>query len=70
MSSVNREPIDLSIMDFKQMFDSEELTICLNAIHDAGIQDDMLSLIYQANKTTHFAVKTPNGITEEKNYDF
>ena len=37
MSSVNKEPIDLSIMDFKQMFDSEELITCLNALHDAGI---------------------------------
>ena len=66
MSSVHKDPIDLSIMDFKQMFDSEELTTCLNAIFDAGIQDDMLALIYEANKITHFAVKTPNGITETR----
>ena len=66
MSSVRKEPIDLSIMDFKQMFDSEEVSTCLNALYDAQIQDDMLSLIYEANKTTYFAVKTPNGITEKQ----
>ena len=60
-----KEPIDLSIMDFKQMFDSEEVSTCLNALYDAQIQDDMLSLIYEANKTTYFAVKTPNGVTEK-----
>jgi hypothetical protein len=65
MSSVRKDPIDLSIMDFKQMFDSEELSTCLNALYDADIQDDMLALIFQANKTTYFAVKTPNGITEQ-----
>ena len=64
MSSVRKEPIDLSIMDFKEMFDSEELSICLNALHDSEVQDDMLSLIFEANKTTFFSVKTPNGSTE------
>ena len=64
ISSVKKNPIDLSIMDFKQMFDSEELSTCLNALYDANIQDDLLSSIYQANKTTFFAVKTPKGITE------
>ena len=47
------------------MFDSEELSICLNALHDAEVQDDMLALIYHAYKTTYFAVKTPNGVTEK-----
>ena len=65
MSSINKEPVDLSIMDFKQMFDSEKLSTCLNAMYDAKVRDDMLALIYQANKTTYFAVKTPNGITEK-----
>ena len=65
MSSINKEPVDLSIMDFKQMFDSEKLSTCLNAMYDAKVRDDMLALIYQANKTTYFAVKTPNGTTEK-----
>ena len=53
-------------MDFKQMFDSEEVSTCLNALYDPQIQDDMLSLIYEANKMTYFAVKTPNGVTTKK----
>ena len=62
MSSVKKQPID-----FKQMFDAEELSVCLNALYDANIQDDMLALIYEANKTTLFAVKTQNGITRSAN---
>ena len=50
-------------MDFKQMFDAEELTVCLNALYEANIKDDMLALIYEANKNTIFAVITLNGIT-------
>ena len=46
MSSVNKDQVDLSIMDFKQMFDSEELSICLNALHDAEVRDDMLALMH------------------------
>ena len=41
--------------------------MCLNALYDANIQDDMLALIYEANKTTLFAVKTQNGITRSAN---
>ena len=63
MSSVKKEPIDLNVMDFKHMFDAEKLSVCLNALYDANIQNDMLALIYEANKTTIFAVKTPNGTT-------
>ena len=46
------------------MIDSEKLSSFLNTILDEGIQDDMLSLIYQANKTTFVAVKTPMCMTE------
>ena len=49
MSSVKKEPIDLSAMDYKQMFDAEELSVCLNALYDATIQDDMLNMIYEAS---------------------
>ena len=45
MSSNKKQPIDLSIMDFKQMFDAEELPVVLNALFEAGVKDDMFSLI-------------------------
>ena len=63
MGSVKKEPIDINVMDFKQMFDAEQLSVCLNALYEANVTDDMLALIYEANRTTIFAVKTPNGIT-------
>ena len=65
ISSVNKGAIDLGIMDLKHRFDSEDLIICLNALHDEEIRDDMLALIGQANRTTNFTNKTSNGITEK-----
>ena len=50
MGSVKKEPIDLNVMDFKQMFDAEELSVCLNAMYEANIKDDMLALMFEANK--------------------
>ena len=50
MSSVKKKSIDLNVMDFKQMFNAEELSVCLNAMFDANVQADMLGLIYEAKK--------------------
>ena len=66
LSSVRKPPIDLTVMDFKQMFDSEEVQICLNALYEAGIEDDTFSLIYEANHVNHVAVKTAQGLTERR----
>ena len=33
MASKKKDPIDVNIMDFKQMFDAEELPIVLNAFY-------------------------------------
>ena len=51
MSSVKKEAIALNVMDYKQMFDAEELEICLNAMYSANIQDDMLNLILKQTKS-------------------
>ena len=57
-------------MDFSQMFDAEDISICLNALYEAGVQDNTLALIYEANKTNVISVKTPNGLTEKSHiYD-
>ena len=64
MSSSKKEPIELQIMDYKQMFDAEELKTAMNAFYEAGINDDMFALINEANNSNTIAVKTPNGITE------
>ena len=63
-SSKKKKLIDLSIMDFKQTFDAEELPTVLNAYYEAGVTDDMLALVNEANQTVQFAVKTPTGLTE------
>ena len=65
LGSVKKPPIDLCVMDFRQMFDSEELKICLNALFEAGVQDDLFALIYESNKTNVISVKTPSGTTKQ-----
>ena len=67
MSSTKKEPIDLQIMDYKQMFDAEELETVLNAYYDSGVDNDLFALINEANETNTIAVKTPNGLTETRN---
>ena len=64
MGSKNNPPIDLNIMDFRQMFDAEELPVCLNSYYDAGVKNDILALLYEANRKNVIAVKTPNGLTQ------
>ena len=64
MSTKKKNPIDLNIMDFKQMFDAEELPTVLNSFYEAGVQNDLFAIIYEANKSVMFAVKTPTGLTE------
>ena len=49
LSSVKKPPIDLCVMDYRKMFDSEEGHICLNALYEAGVQDDIFALISEAN---------------------
>ena len=45
LSSKKKNSIDLNILDFKQMFDCEELKSVLNSFYDAGVIDDMFCLI-------------------------
>ena len=58
-SSIKKTPVDLNIMDFKQMFDNEELPSLLSAFYDFSVKNDMLGLLYQANQNVTFAVKPP-----------
>ena len=64
LSANKKEPIDINIMDFKQMFDTGDLSFVLNAFFEAGVTDDMLALVNEANKSVPFAVKTYNGMTK------
>ena len=55
--------IDILIYDYRQCFDSLWLEECINDLFDAGIKNDKLALIYEANKVNKVAVKTPFGLT-------
>ena len=66
LSSVKKNPVMIQFYDFSQMFHSinlEELTVDM---FDVGLQDDTLSLLYEANKEVNPAVKTPYGLTERQ----
>ena len=45
-----KAPIDLNIMDYIQMFDSEEALICLNALYYEEVMDYILALTCQTKK--------------------
>ena len=64
MATKKKESIDKNVLDFKQMFDAEEVPSVLNAMYEAGITDDMLAILNEANEIVQFAVKTPSGMTE------
>ena len=48
------------------MFDSISLEQALFDIYDAGVDDDTLTLLHQANKEIHMSVKRPNGLTDRQ----
>ena len=64
LSSKKKSSIDLNIMDHKQMFDTEEVPTCLHSLYESGVKNYIFALIYEANKTATFVVKTPGGNTE------
>ena len=68
LSKKTKEPIDIMVLDYKQMFDSECLYECMNDLYEAGIKDDIFALIYEANRENQIAVKTPNGITRREKF--
>ena len=66
MKSNKMKPVTLQIYDYAQMFDSINLEEALSDIYNVGVDDDTLSLLYQANVEVHMAVKTPAGLTERQ----
>ena len=64
LSSTSKDPIDIMVLDYKQMFDSECLYECLNYVFEAGVDDDYFPLLYEANKDTFVAVQTPGGLSK------
>ena len=66
MNSRNKKPIVLQISDYEQMFDSIQLKQAISDIYEAGLQDNNLSLVYQANKEIFMAVNTAGGLSERQ----
>ena len=66
LSSKSKEPIDIMVLDYKQMFDSECLYECLNDVYEAGVNDDYFPLLYEANRETFVAVQTPGGLSKRE----
>ena len=64
LSKKSNSPIDIMVLDYKQMFDSECLFQCMNDLYETGVDDDFFSLLYEANRENLVAVKTPHGISE------
>ena len=36
----------------------------MNDLFEAGVQDDQLAVLFEANKEINLAIKTPNGLTD------
>ena len=56
--------VDIEIPDYRQCFDSMWLEEVVNDLYEAGINNDNLALIYEANKKDKVSVQTPHGPTE------
>ena len=65
----SNKPIDIMVLDYKQMFDSECLFECMNDLYEAGVKDDIFALIYEANRINNVAVQTPHGISRREAFE-
>ena len=54
------------MMDYRQCFDSMWLKECINDLYSAGVTDDSLALIFEANKNNKVAVNTPAGLSDRE----
>ena len=68
LSKKSNEPVDIMVLDYKQMFDSECLFECLNDVYEAGVSDDVFALLNEANKENLVAVQTPNGLSRRETF--
>ena len=51
--------------DIRKFFDRESLREVMNEVYKIGIRGKIYSLIYEMNRNTIIAVKTPVGVPEE-----
>ena len=65
LSSKSKKPIDIMVLDYKQMFDSECLFECMNDVYEAGVDDDYFVMMYEANRENLWQLKHPLESQEE-----
>ena len=53
----NLRPIQVEVMDVQTCFDKLWLQASLNALHEAGLKNDMLNLLSQESKDAEIAIK-------------
>ena len=63
-SSKKKAKLVIQSYDYTQMFDSMILNITISDIYDCGLQDDLLVLLYEANRNMKMSVSTCYGVTE------
>ena len=66
LSKKSKQPIDVMVLDYKQMFDSECLYEYLNDVFEVEVDDDIFALLYEANRENFVAVNTPHGISKRE----
>ena len=66
LSKKSNKPVDIMVLDYKQMFDSECLYECMNDVYKAGVVDEKFVLLYEANRENFVAVQTPNGLSKRE----
>ena len=69
LNKKSNKQIDITVLDYKQMFDSECLFECMNDLYEAGVKDDMFSLIYESNRINNVAVQTPHGLSRREVFE-
>ena len=59
-----KRALDVNVYDVEKCFDSLWLSECINDLYEAGMTNDKLNLLYQANESASIAIKTSCGVTE------
>ena len=60
-----KEPIDLVFYDVRQCFDSLWVSKTLLDLHENGIKDDLLNLLFEATKEAEISIKNTCGKYKE-----
>ena len=58
------KPINITLLDYRQCFDSMWLEEAMNDLFNAGFNDDKLAVVYEANRNNKVAISTPDGLTD------